>query len=346
MDLSDVRLSIGVDNDNGISGSVMDLPREPHYSSHIELPSPPANPLAIVILVYFFANAISAAIIHGRAGNEPAAVFVFAVFASQAILLVIWVGLGNVAIWIRLPCALAWCLWVTLLIAPEPQRWELEVPAAVGLMVLLGAAPYGLLKVLGFRIVWRYTRSEARWRRDIFQQSAILESPANEAARVLELPPDNHLHPRASVQFSIVQIFAWTALAGLMAVLARIAGVRWDEAIPTGIPMIVATAVGYTTLWAVLGSQQVGARLLAPFAVIILVTLVAAAFTGPAPGEFIAVMFSSLALATAAVAAVLASFRAAGYRVSRNYRAIVRPAAEMTAGTQSGPSSPWDSEPV
>jgi hypothetical protein len=324
----------------------MDLPREPDYSSHIELPSRPANPLAIVILVYFFADAISAAIIHGRAGNEPAAVFVFAVFASQAVLLVMWVGLGNVAIWIRLPCALAWCLWVTLLIAPEPQRWELEVPAAVGLMLLLGAAPYGLLKVLGFRIVWRHTRSEARWRRDILQQSAILESPANEAARFLEPPPDEHLHPRASVQFSIVQIFVWTALAGVMAVLARIAEVRLEEAIPTGIPVIIATAVGYTTLWAVLGSQQVGARLLAPLAVVVLVALVGVAFERGAPGEFIAVVFSALALATAAVAAVLGSFRAAGYRVRRGSRAIVRPAAKTTARTQSDPSSPWDSEPI
>jgi hypothetical protein len=295
--------------------------------------SSPHGTLAFVLMAYFFLDAISAAIVRAHAQSDLAGVFVFAVFASQAVLLVMWVGLGNVAIWIRLLCAVAWCGWIVVLGTAEAVGWDLELLAAVGLMLLVAAAPYGVLKVLGFRFLWRSVPIEKRWRRDILQQGAIFESigPPININEPAEHPADAQPGPRAGVQFSLVQIFAWTALAGIMAVLVRIAGIRLEEAIAITIPVIVASAVGLTTLWAVLGGEQVGARLFAAFVVVFLVTLIAAAFAGPAPSEFFVTIFSSLALATAAVALVLGLFRSAGYRVRRANRAFVHRPAVLNA---------------
>jgi hypothetical protein len=343
MGLPDVRVPIGADNDIGANGRSL---MEHRQEADILATSRPAGPLAHVLFAYFFADAISAAIIHGRADNDLAGVFVFAIFASQALLLVMWVGLGNVAIWIRLLCAVAWCLWITLLGTTEPLRWNVEFLGAAGLMLLSAAAPFGVLKTLGFRIVWRRKRVDVRWRRDVLQQDAIAESIGTwtKVEAVPELLPDAHHLQPAGVQFSILQIFGWTALAGVMAVLARIAGLRIGDAIPMSILVIVASAVGFATLWAVLGGQRVGARLLAPFGAVVLVTLVGMTFAGLAPGGFIVDVFASLILATAAVAGVLGLFRSAGYRVRRGTRSIVRPVGHVATGAQPGASNPWDSE--
>ncbi|HJS06514.1 MAG TPA: hypothetical protein VJ809_02615 [Pirellulales bacterium] len=302
-----------------------------------------ANPLAFVLLVYFFANAVAAVIVHGRPRTEVAAVFVVAVIASQALLLVMWVGLGNAMILLRLLCALSWCLWMTLL-GSGALRWELEVLATIGLMLLLAAAPFGLLKVLGFRIVRRRRRLDVRWRRDLLQGDVIKES--REASGQIEDFPELmevHRFPTASMQFSIVQIFGWTALAGVMAVLARIAGMGLEAAVPMAISLSIATAFGLTTLWAVLGADHVGLRMLAPFAIVLLITLVAAAFEGRGPGEVVVVVFSSLALATAAVSGVLGLFRSAGFRVRRS-AALARNIGDSSAATRSSATNPWDEE--
>lgn len=317
----------------------MEQRRDPDF---VASTSRPASPLAFVMLMYFFADAIAAAIIHGRPRSEVPLMFVVAVIASQALLLVMWVGLGNTTILLRLLCALSWCLWMTLLGTGEPLRWDLEVLATIGLMLLLAAAPFGLLKVLGFRIVRRRRRLDVRWRRDLLQGDVIKES--REAPDKIEEFPELlevHRFPRASVQFSIVQIFGWTALAGVMAVLARIAGMGLEAAVPMAISLGIATSLGFTTLWAVLGADQVGIRMLAPFAVIVLITLVAARFEGPGPDEIVVVVFLSLTLTTAAIAGVLGLFRAAGFRVRRMAPSVV---GHVEPARQPSATNPWDAE--
>ena len=310
--------------------------------------SSPHRTLAIVLMTYFFVDAIWAAIVHGHVDDDLAGIFVFVIFASQAVLLVMWIGLGNVAIWIRLLCAVAWCGWIMVLGTAEAVGWDVELLAAGGLMLLLAAAPYGVLKVLGFRIVWRSVRIEKRWRRDILQQGAIFESmgPSTSTDEHAEQRADAQPGPPTGVQFSLVQIFAWTALAGIMAVLVRIAGIRLEEAIAISIPVIVTSAVGLTTLWTVLGGEQVGGRLFAPFGVVALLTLAVLAFVGPAPGGFIVAMFLSLALATATVAGVLGLFRSAGYRVRRGRRELVRASAGFSSRAPSVATNPWNSNSV
>jgi hypothetical protein len=159
--------------------------------------------------------------------------------------------------------------------------------------------------------------------------------------------PDNFA-PASSPHrtLAIVLMTYWTALAGIMAVLVRIAGIRLEEAITISIPVIVASAVGLTTLWAVLGGEQVGGRLFAPFGVVALLTLAMLAFVGPAPGGFIVAIFLSLALATATVAGVLGLFRSAGYRVRRGRQEIVRASERFSSRAPSVATNPWNSDSV
>jgi hypothetical protein len=319
--------------------------REPDYSA---MTSPPYGMLAFILMVYFFADAVSAAIIHGPANSELAVVFVSAVFASQAILLVMWVGLGNVAIWIRLLCALGWCLWMTLLGTREPLRWELEFLAAAGLTLLLAAAPYGLLKILGFRIKWRDPMQRIYARSTDAAENATLALPLPPAERVDagKPPPDTRSDAPTRVQFSIVQIFVWTALVGAMTVLARIAGLGPEAILPMLILVSITAALGLTTLWAVLFGDRVGARILAPIGMVFLVTLIFVRLERSVRGEDLAMMFSALALTIAAVAAVLGMLRSVGYRVRRESQAVVGISRDVAGVTRQSATNPWDADAV
>jgi hypothetical protein len=337
MDFSNVRLPAGADDDKAIGRHLMEQARDPN---HLDTTSRSTNPLAFVLTVYFVADVIAAAVMHGRVRTEVAAVFVVVVVVSQALLLVTWLGLGNTTILLRLLCALSWSLWMTLL--GSGHGWDVEVLAAVCLMLLLAAAPFGLLKVLGFRIVRGRRCVDVRWKRDALRGDVIKEltdlpDKVDDPAVLTEVPG----LPRAGVQFSIVQVFAWTALAGVIAVLARITGMGLEAVVPLAISISIATALGLTTLWAVLGADQVGVRMFAPFGIVLLITLVAASFEGRGPGEVVVAVFSSFALATAAIAGVLGLFRSAGYRVRRQSPSIARPVVEMSAN-RSTYASPWD----
>jgi hypothetical protein len=242
-----------------------------------------------------------------------------------------WVGLGNLAIWIRMLCALGWCVWMTLLGTREPLRWELEFLASAGLMLLLAAAPYGLLKVLGFRIEWR-------------DPSVCVDPRFDRMSANATHAADLHGNRLKGMQFSIVQIFAWTALAGVMAVLARIAGMGPEALLPLFIMVCITAALGLTTLWAVLFGERVGARILAPFGLVLAVTVIFVALARGVRGEEVAMTFSALTLAIAAVASVLGLFRSVGYRVRRQSRLMIRPAAESPVAAQPTATNPWDAE--
>ena len=112
----------------------------------------PPGPLAFVLVMYFFADLVSAAVIRAPPGSEAAATIIAGVFASQAILLSQWLGLGRARYWVRLTLVAGWCVLVPGFIIPF-GGWEPESFAGILLGLLLSAAPYGVLKVLGFSLV-------------------------------------------------------------------------------------------------------------------------------------------------------------------------------------------------
>jgi hypothetical protein len=340
MDLRDVRIPTGSSNDIAIGGTLMEPTHEPDYSA---MTSRPAGPLAIVLLAYFVADVIAAAIIRGERGGYVPGVFVFVVVVSQALLLAMWVGLGNVTIWFRLISALAWSLLLMLLGTRELLSWDLQILAAACLMLLLAAAPYGLVKVWGFRISRRHTLFDTGGRRDTLQWDAKIESRGApvEPMDPARMRPGLHGFRQAGVQFSISRIFGWTALAGIMAVLAGAGGMGIETVLTLAITISIASAIGLSALWAVMGGQQVGARLLAPFGFVVLVSLIATAIAGEPLAGFIMEMTIPLALCTAAVTSVLGLFRSADYRVGRATSAVVvhvPPVAPPSATSQ------WNNE--
>jgi hypothetical protein len=292
---------------------------EQRDGEHSTMNSPPAGVAAHVMVMYFFADAIAAAIVQGNGVNNAGiAVFVFTVFASQAMMVTMWVGMGSAAILVRLLLGLAWSGWVVVLAIP-PREWRLEFFAGAGLYLLSGAAPYGLLRVIGFGIVYRDELTDPVWPR----RTSIVQCSQETKAEVLPgqseyaLPILLFESRHAVMQFSIVQMFCWTMLVGVMATFARVAAIGLDETIPLAIATAISRCLGLCTLWAMLGGQRVGGRIFAPFGLVLAITTVLVPLLGVPAGEMGSYIFWGLAITTATVAGVLGLFRGAGYRAGR-----------------------------
>jgi hypothetical protein len=144
------------------------------------------------------------------------------------------------------------------------------------------------------------------------------------------------------MQFSIVQIFGWTLVAGVMATLVRLSEMPIGAVMPTSILVSVFSLIGVSTLWAVLGGETVGARLLLPLGFVVLLLLIAIAFMGDGVrGDAVAYVLVALTSTTGLVAIVLLMFRSAGYRARRslpaNFRRSLRREDPALAT-----SNPWD----
>ena len=311
-------------------------------SDDVAVSSPPVGQLAFVLVIYFITDLLAMGIRQNATGGAGIAIVVMSLFASQAILLALWLGLGNARLAVRLPLVLLWCGWYAILISLPFEAMTVSSLAGSGLFLLIAAAPYGLLKILGFRIVRLlgapHRRAPEEWplSSDLFKLTCR-DEPA------LPASPWAHVRYGARVQFSMKHLFAWMLLASVVATLARLTGMEVEDAVWLTIPVAILTGLGLATMWAVLGGTTVGARLLAPYSLAGLITLFMAVLAGgPDLREMVGYAFGAMAITISIVAAVLGLFRSAGYRVRRPSPAAFSMGDFESAGPMA--ASPWDAE--
>jgi hypothetical protein len=252
------------------------------------LPAPPVEVVAFVLFCYFFASVAATAVIQARLVDRELAACAITIFVSQGLLLAIWVGMGQATFPLRLLLAMAWSAWTVVVVTRDDAR-NIASFAAICVLVLFTAAVFGLVKLLGYRLV-----------RD--------EPPSLAAAIADGVTTTGSLTPRQPrVQFSVAHLFGWVFAAAVMSAFLRLMQLPLAGLIDNAIIVGVLGLIGSANLWAILGGAHVGWRVLVPFCMTMLLTVISGDHN----------FFWPSILLTAQVAVVLALFRGAGYRAVR-----------------------------
>jgi hypothetical protein len=243
-------------------------------------------------IAFFIADIVVRQILRGRVG-EAGVLLILAVVGSQWMLLSIWLGLGNWPLPFRMLSSMLLVAAGMLLVIEDsgpPDFW----PAVWGGSLLLAATslPFGLLKLIGFRLVHGEVRAD---------------HPANSGRNA-----NRGLH---AIQFSVRNLLSWTASAAIVAALAR--GLQPFDlmaVVPISIHAAITAAIGGTSLWAALSRYPVWPRALAPLAVSLFIGLL---FTlSDAPSRIKAGILISMMLLSVAVMVILRLFRRLGWRIA------------------------------